>query len=47
MPKCKHELLAVFAENVFLRNNIPQSYRIYFIEDKLSVYNIRTVYLTG
>ena len=33
--------------NVFLRNNTPQSYKIYFIEDKLSVYNIRTVYLTS
>ena len=33
--------------NVFLRNNTPQSYKIYFIEDKLSVYNIRTVYLAS
>ena len=33
--------------NVFLRNNTPQSYKIYFIKDKLSVYNIRTVYMTS
>ena len=25
----------------------PQSYKIYFLEDKLSVYNIRTVYLAS
>ena len=31
--------------NVFLRNNTPQNYKIYFIEDKLSVSNMRsTVY---
>ena len=33
--------------NVFLRNNTPQSYKIYFIEDKLSIYNICTVYLAS
>ena len=25
----------------------PQSYKIYFLEDKLSVYNIRAVYLAS